>query len=70
LQPARHPGPGKAGKVYKPLAICTLLLPTMVSALVTVSGPCPNALLSFDPIHFSGCVQLALIYAPQYFPDV
>lgn len=30
------------GKVYKPLAICTLLLVAIGGALVTVSGPCPT----------------------------
>ena len=30
----------------------------------------PDALLSFDPIHSSGCVQVAVIYTPCDFTDV
>ena len=46
----------QTGKVYKPLAICTLLLVAMGGALVTVSAPCPmhcSHLTEFIPVGVS-----------------
>lgn len=46
----------QAGKVYKPLAICTPLLVAMGGALVTVNVPCPmhcSHLTQFIPVGVS-----------------
>lgn len=52
----RLPLPPKTGKVYKPPAICTLLLVATGGALVTVNAPCPmhcSHLTQFIPVGVS-----------------